>query len=102
FQGNWPLNLADFPSRWQFPFQFRGKTRVPRERPVGVPPGGHSKQQTDGERFSRNNGVRVSQQLGLDEFFSLIHLRPALRRQSEDRQSNEVRRDSRCPSHVIT
>src|SRR5207237_8683162 len=102
FQLYWRLNLANFPARWQFPFQFCGKTGVARERPVGMPPRSHPKQQTDSEWFPGNNGVRISKQLGLDEFFSLINLHPALRPQRQDMQSNQVRPYSRCQSHIIT
>src|SRR4030095_3487925 len=102
FQGNWPLNLANFPAQWQFPFQFCWQTGVAGERPIGVPMRSHPKQQSDSEWLSGNNGVCIGKKLGFNEFFSLINLPWALRRQSEERPGNKERRDPRYRSHVIT
>src|SRR5262249_50419473 len=87
-QRNWPLNLANFPTRWQFPFQFSWKTGVARERPISVPLRSHSKQQPDREWLARNNRAGISQKLSLHEFLSLVNLRRAMWRRTEDRPSS--------------
>src|SRR4030095_841200 len=74
FQRNGPLNLTDFPARWQLPFQFRGKAGVARKFPVSMPVRSHSQQQADSKWLSGDNRARIRQELRFDELFSLIRL----------------------------
>src|SRR5262249_7019829 len=73
-QRDWPLDVADLPTRRQFPFQFGGQACVAGKFPVGVPARGHLQQDPYGERLSGNDRVCVGQELRPNELFSLVGL----------------------------
>ena len=87
------MDLADFPSQWQFPFHFGRKTCVAGKFPVGMPARGHSQQQANRERLTGNEGFRVGQKLSPNQLFSLVGLREAMWRNSNE-QPEEQRKES--------
>jgi len=85
FNWNRPLDFADFPTWREFPFDLGRKSRIAGELPIGMPTGGHSKQQPNRERLTRDYGVRICQQFRFNKLFSLICLALAARGENKDR-----------------
>ena len=61
-----------------------------------MPVRNHVQQQTDGERFSRNDRVRIREQLGFDQLAALINLAARSFTEAEGENENE-----KCPKKIF-
>jgi hypothetical protein len=98
FSGELAIESRQRSIRQQFPFQFWEAQRRQRTPNRCASPE-LSKQQTDGERFSGNNGARIGKGQLTSSFLPDLCLACAAKARIDQAR---VGRNSRCRSHVIT